>query len=121
MWIWNWLDGGSEDESRANEDAPTPDQQELKNLLDELIGFDFRYNAYEPHFRLDRQLFKFARYGLRNPELLEEAEEVLAEWAAMYEKKQAAWEEREREKKEGGKTSGEDEGDEVVDTAVDTE
>ena len=102
MWIWNWLDGGSEDESRANEEPPTAEQQELKDLFDELVGFDFRFNAYQPHYRLARQLFQFARYGLRNPEMKDNAEKALEEWKAMYEERQAAWEQREREKPEEG-------------------
>lgn len=103
MWIWNWLDGGSEDESRANdEDTLTAEQKELKALFDGLVGFDYRYYAYEPHYRLARAMFKFARFGLPNEELRIEAQRVCEEWEVMYREKQAVWEERERVKANDG-------------------
>ena len=97
MWIWNWLDGGSEDESKANDDPPTAEQQELKDYFDELIGFDFTYNAYQPHFRLARRLFDFARYGLTTAERRSDAEKVLEEWKTLYAQKQATSAEQENE------------------------
>ena len=93
-WVWNWKNGGNEDEEVANEEPLTVEQQQLKDLFDELVGFDFRYNTYQPHYRLARQLFCFARYGLRSSDLRDEAEKMLGEWEVLYQKKQAAWEQR---------------------------
>lgn len=122
MWIWNWVAGGNEDESRANEEPPTEEQQELKDLFDDLVGFDFRFMAYQPHYRLARQLFRFTRYGLRSADARNDAEKVLEEWEELYAEKQAAFERRERERAEGEEDGGpvdEDEGAEEAES-VDT-
>lgn len=98
IWIWNWLDGGNEDESKANEDPPTSQQKELKDLFDELVGSQFRFNAYQPHYRLARQMFRFARCGIGSFELMEQADKVLEEWDVLYAERQTRWAEWEREK-----------------------
>lgn len=98
MWIWNWLDGGSEDESQANnEECLTVEQKELKRSFYEAVGYEFRDFAYQPHYRIARALFKFARFGCPSGELREEAERACEEWEVMYRAKQEAWEDRQRE------------------------
>lgn len=84
MWIWNWLDGGSEDESKADEEPPTLEQKELKALFDELVGSQFRRYAYQPEYRLARSIFRFARWGLPSVKLKEDADRVVEEWAVLY-------------------------------------
>lgn len=101
MWIRSWFEGGDEDESKANDEPPTAEQRELKTLFDELVGDDFTFYAYQPHCRLARDLFRFARYGLPTKDLAEEAEKVperWEEWKKMYKQKQAASEEGGEEK-----------------------
>ncbi|MCJ1460718.1 hypothetical protein MMC28_011100 [Mycoblastus sanguinarius] len=89
MWIWNWLDGGSEEETKANDEPQTAEQQELKELFEEYVGFDFTWYAYQPHYRLARQLFRLAMYGLTTVTLHDDAERFLAEWAGLHESEQA--------------------------------
>ncbi|KAL6720925.1 hypothetical protein ACLMJK_000024 [Lecanora helva] len=85
MWIWNWIDGSNEDESRAGEEPPTTEQRELKRLFDDLVGEDFTYHAYQPHARLARQLFRYARWGLGSCDMWrDEAEKMLEEWGVLF-------------------------------------
>ena len=85
IWIWNWLDGGSEDERRANEKPPTAEQQKLKELWEDLLGPDFEWYGYQPHYRLARRLFCFVAFGLTTAKHFEDAERFLEEWEALRE------------------------------------
>ena len=46
MWIWVWNSEEDEDERYAEDIPPTPEQQELKRIFEETVGFDFLYYAY---------------------------------------------------------------------------
>ena len=80
MWIWNWLDGGSEDQSAADDTPPTEEQQELKELWEDLMGSSFIICAYRPEYRMARILFRLALSGLRSPEDYESARLLVDEW-----------------------------------------
>lgn len=109
VWIWNWLDGGSEDEAKANdEEGLDAEQKELKAVFDGMEGGEFRYYAYEPHYRVAREMFKFARYGLPSGELRGEAEKVLEEWGGMLLEKERVWEDGERERDRVRSAEGEE-------------
>ena len=116
MWIWNWVDGGGEDEAHADDDPPTEEQQELKDLFDELMGIDYTWKAYQPHYRIARELFRFARYGLRFGLTHAMAEKVLDEWDVLYEEKERAWKQRcetEETEEDGDDDTDEDAGQDV--------
>jgi len=111
VWIWNWLDGGSEDESKANdEEGLDAEQKELKAVFDGMVGGEFRYYAYEPHYHVAREMFKFARYGLPSAELRGEAERLLEEWEGIFLEKEMVWEEGERERERVKAAEGEEDG-----------
>lgn len=79
-WIWDWDN---------DDEPPTAEQRELKDLFDKLVGPDFRRKAYEPHYRLARDMFRFAKEGIFSDEWKLEAEDVLEEWEVMYKEKLA--------------------------------
>jgi len=90
VWIWNWVDGGSEDETKANDEPVTVEQQELKELFESLFGPDFEWYGYQPHYRLARRLFRLATFGLTIAKNYEDAEMFLEEWATLQESAQTS-------------------------------
>jgi aminoglycoside phosphotransferase (APT) family kinase protein len=80
MWIWVWLDGGNEDQRKANDAPPTEEQQELKELFEDLVGWEFTHCAYHTAYRLARTLFRLALYGFQGEHAIDDAEKLLEEW-----------------------------------------
>ena len=89
MWLWAW-DDEEEDETHANDTPSTPEDQEIKRIFEETVGDDFQFYAYKPEYRLARKLFHFAQSGIRSSTEDEEAEELLKEWAEIYESRMAS-------------------------------
>lgn len=83
MWIWNWKDGENENEAEANDVPPTEEQQELKELFEDLLGFDYTWYSFDQHYRLARKLFRFAMFGVMGTEVHAAAEDFLKEWAEL--------------------------------------
>jgi len=89
MWIWNWLDGGNEDQRKANDMPPTEEQQELKELFEDLVGWEFKQCAYHTAYRLARTLFRLALYGYQSDHAIDDAEKLLEEWDEYYQSRQS--------------------------------
>jgi len=85
MWLWAWSFEGQEDESEANQTPAGTEQQELKNIFEDAVGPDFLEFAYRREYRLARKLFLFAMDGMSSCDAHREADELLEEWAAVYE------------------------------------
>ncbi|KAI4862922.1 hypothetical protein F4820DRAFT_393044 [Hypoxylon rubiginosum] len=90
VWIWTWLndddndddddDDEYDDERMANQEPPTPEGRQLKQLFEEAAGPDYARFAYTPAYQLARRLVRFSMEGLYSNESIEEAEALLAEW-----------------------------------------
>ncbi|RYP66489.1 hypothetical protein DL769_006032 [Monosporascus sp. CRB-8-3] len=83
VWIWAWKDDEDEDERTANEEPPTPEARQLKQLFEDAAGQDYLKFAYEPAYRLSRRLVRFAIDGVRSNEDFKEAKTMLQEWHSM--------------------------------------
>lgn len=88
MWLWAW-DEEEEDEKHANDTPSHPGDQEIKKIFEETVGDWFLLYAYKPEYRLARELFRFAKAGIRSSTENEEVEELLKEWARIYESRTA--------------------------------
>ena len=84
MWLWAWNEE-EEDEKHANDTPPNPEDQEIKRIFEETVEDRFLSYAYKPEYRLARELFRFAQSGIRTSTEMEEVEELLKEWAEIYE------------------------------------
>ncbi len=84
LWIWAWQDDEEEDERTANDQPATLEGQELKRCFEEAAGSEYVRLAYEPAYRLARQLVRFALEGLHSHEAFREGKEMLKEWAGIY-------------------------------------
>ncbi|RYP00554.1 hypothetical protein DL763_000751 [Monosporascus cannonballus] len=82
-WIWAWKDDEDEDERTANDELPTLEARQLKQLFEDAAGQDYLKFAYEPAYRLARRLVRFAIEGVRSNEDFEEAKTMLQEWRSM--------------------------------------
>ena len=89
MWLWAWDEEG-EDEKHANDTPSDPKDQEIKKIFEETVGDSFLSYAYKPEYRLARELFRFAKDGITSTTEMEEIEELLKEWAEMYESRRVA-------------------------------
>lgn len=85
MWLWAWSDEGEEDECEANEVPASIEQQDLKQIFEKAVGDDFLQYSYRREYRLARKLFQFALDGMGHCGAHQEMEELLEEWAAIYE------------------------------------
>ncbi|KAI1193311.1 hypothetical protein F5X97DRAFT_336852 [Nemania serpens] len=83
LWLWAWTDDEDEDERTADDEPPTPELRELKRLFEEAAGLEFEQFAYQPAFRLARQLFHFALNGVHSNEEFKEATAMLQEWQSV--------------------------------------
>ncbi|XXG97066.1 hypothetical protein Hte_003360 [Hypoxylon texense] len=87
VWLWTWLDEDDDsedvDERMANEEPPTPEARQLKQLFEESAGPDYLRFAYTPEYRLARQLVRFAIEDIHSNEAFKEAKAMLEEWAAI--------------------------------------
>ncbi|MBE3049300.1 aminoglycoside phosphotransferase family protein, partial [Candidatus Bathyarchaeota archaeon] len=79
LWVWAWQDDEDEDERTANDDPPTANGRELKKLFEEAAGEDYLRLAYEPTYRLARQLCGFAINDIRSNESFRAARAMLKE------------------------------------------
>lgn len=86
MWLWAW-DEEEEDEKHANDTPSNPGDQEIKRIFEETVGDWFLWYAYKPEYRLARELFRFAKSGIRSSTENEEVDELLKEWSGIYESK----------------------------------
>ena len=83
MWIWAWSDNEDEDESKANETPKTEEGKKLKSLFEQTVGQDYLRYTYQPEYRIARRLFDFALQGLHSSWKMEEANELINEWAML--------------------------------------
>ncbi|KAI4186008.1 MAG: hypothetical protein LQ348_004286 [Seirophora lacunosa] len=80
-WLWAWIEEGEEDEGKANDIPENPEQRELKQMFEEIMGPAFLKYAYQPQYRMARSLFMLAKDGLQSTWLIEQAENLFIEWA----------------------------------------
>lgn len=83
-WLWTNIGLYDAEESEANDTPTTPEQEEIKEIFDEVVGFDWTWLAYQPGSRLARDLFHFAQRGLPDGVASTKADRFLKEWAALY-------------------------------------
>ncbi len=83
-WLWTNQEYYDEGENETSIMPSTPEQEEIKEAFDDVVGFDWRWLAYRPEYRLARELFYFAQHGLQNGSAQERAARFLKEWAALY-------------------------------------
>lgn len=83
LWIWAWLDDEDEDERTANDDPPTPEWCQLKQIFEEAADEDYIRLAYPPAYRLARRLVRFAIDDIASTQGLKEADAMLQEWATI--------------------------------------
>ncbi|KAI1657425.1 hypothetical protein F4813DRAFT_359839 [Daldinia decipiens] len=84
LWLWAWQEDEEEDERTANDEPPTSEGRQLKQLFEEAAGPDYIRLAYEPAYRLARQLVQFAIGGVGSNMAFKEAEEMLEEWRMIH-------------------------------------
>lgn len=84
---WLWTDPGSYDveEGEANITPCTAEQEEIKEIFEDVVGFDWTWFAYQPGYRLARELFHFARHGVPDGIASKKADAFFKEWAELYE------------------------------------
>ena len=83
-WLWANQNNDDVEESEENDTPSTPEQEQLKELFDDVVGFDWTWLAYEPEYRLARELFDFAQHGLPDSEAAKRADRFLKRWEALY-------------------------------------
>lgn len=83
-WLWTDQKYYDIEESNASSTPSTLEQEQLKELFDDVVGFDWTWLAYKPEYRLARELFHFAQHGLADGEAAKRADKFLKEWAALY-------------------------------------
>lgn len=81
MWLWDWCDDGPEDQRRAGEFPATPEAQEIKRLFDDEAGSIYKRFAYQPQYRLARNLIRWVLDELHTTEDFREFERFCEEWA----------------------------------------
>ena len=83
-WLWANQNDYDAEESEENNTPSTPEQEQLKELFDDVVGFDWTWLAYEPEYRLARELFYFAQHGLPDSEAAKRADRFLKRWGTLY-------------------------------------
>lgn len=86
MWLWAWCDDGTEDERQAGELPPTREAQELKRLFEDAAGPIYMRFAYQPQYRLARQLIRCMLDELHTTEDFRDFERFCEEWASLKDK-----------------------------------
>ena len=86
-WLWTDPKYLDEDEFEASSTPSTPEQKEIKEKFEEVVGFDWEWFAYQPGFRLARELFYFAQHGNNDNQATKRAIKFLKEWAALRDSK----------------------------------
>ncbi|KAI0186312.1 hypothetical protein EV127DRAFT_439024 [Xylaria flabelliformis] len=84
LWLWGWKEDEDEDERTANEEPPTAELRQLKKLFEDAAGPDYLRFAYQPAYRLARQLVSLMINGLRSNEDFYGADTMLKEWKAIH-------------------------------------
>lgn len=86
FWLWRWEEDDDEnDEMNGGKPIENPDDLDIKRAFEEAIGQDYLDLAYPRQYQIARKLFVWAALGLRDTTIQREAEEVLEEWASLYE------------------------------------
>ncbi|KAI0415080.1 hypothetical protein F5X98DRAFT_389428 [Xylaria grammica] len=83
LWLWGWKHDEDEDERTANDEPPTAESREIKKLFEDAAGPDYLRFAYQPAYRLARQLVSFIINGIRSNEDVRESDAMLKEWEAI--------------------------------------
>ena len=83
-WLWTDQKLYDTDEGEARSIPSTPEQKEIKEAFDEVVGFDWTWLAYRQEYRLARELFYFAQHGLQDGEAQKKAVRFLKEWETLY-------------------------------------
>lgn len=83
-WLWTDQKYYDVEENDASMTPSTPEQEQIKELFDDVVGFDWTWLAYRPEYRLARELFYFAQHGLQDGEAQQKAVKFLKEWAMFY-------------------------------------
>ena len=83
-WLWTDQKCYDVEESEARSTPLTPEQEQIKEFFDDVVGFDWTWLAYRPEYRLARELFYFAQHGLQDGEAQKKAVKLLKEWATFY-------------------------------------
>lgn len=86
-WLWTNQKYYDTDENEASSTPFNPEQEEIKAKFEEVVGFDWEWFAYQPGFRLARELFRFAQHGLPDGMAAKRANKLVKEWAALYDSK----------------------------------
>ena len=115
-WLWTNQDDYDTDEKEAEGTACTSEQEEIRDIFEEVVGFDWQWFAYRPGYRLARELFYFAQHGHHDGIATKRAEKFLEEWAAVRDLKTKP--ENGGENAEGS-SGGDIPEDEVTDEATD--
>ena len=85
FWLWTEQKYYDAEEGEMSSKPSTPEQEEIKEAFDDVVGFDYTWLAYKPEYRLARELFYFARHGLQDGEAQKKAVRLLKEWEALHE------------------------------------
>ncbi|CAH0041644.1 unnamed protein product [Clonostachys solani] len=88
MWLWAWNDEDDEDQRHANEIPSTREEQEIKAIFEEAAGKTYLKFAYDPSYRLGRQLVKYIIEDVRCVSTAEIVGQMLDEWDVLYSQSQ---------------------------------
>ena len=87
-WLWQDESYGDidsiEDESKADDESPDTELQEVKQVFEDTVGDEFCRYAYHTQYPIARELFNIALHGNHSNEQSHQIESCLAEWAAFY-------------------------------------
>ena len=83
-WLWTEQKYYDADVGDGSIMPSTPEQEQIKEAFDDIVGFDYTWLAYKSEYRLARELFYFARHGLQDGEAQKKAAKLLKDWAALY-------------------------------------
>lgn len=87
FWLWSDEEYYDEGTFEPSMKPSTPELEEIKEMFEEVVGFDWEWFAYQPGFRMARELFDFARHGNQDGSATKRAQRLLKEWAALYDSK----------------------------------
>lgn len=86
-WLWTTKTHYDSNGNEVDGTPSTPEQEEIKVVFEEAVGFDWEWFAYQPGFRLARELFYFAQHGNQDQMATKRAEKFLKEWDSLYHSK----------------------------------
>ena len=86
-WLWTSKTHYDSNGNEVDGTPSTPQQEEIKEVFEEVVGFDWEWFAYQPGFRLARELFYFAQHGNQDQMATKRAEKFLKEWDSLYKSK----------------------------------